>query len=152
MLKIEYEIKIDDKDGILRPYIELPPDYDNKPEDRFFAIELAQYMLIDSLNRNKNRIDDNSVLAMESTLDNMSIVSFEIGKIILEGMTRNGEAQTMLMGYSFEVETIEDLELIENKNIVVDGKFFKSKEDLKVRVKSESKIYVYDSDTWIQIL
>ena len=47
MHTIEYEIGLNDEG---RPFIGLPEDYEQNPEDRFFAIEITRYILQDLMN------------------------------------------------------------------------------------------------------
>ena len=57
MLKIEYEIKLNERG---RPCIELAPDYPHHTEDKFFAVELSRYYLQRVFNGMGSRFDQHT--------------------------------------------------------------------------------------------
>jgi hypothetical protein len=62
MYKIEYSVGLNEQG---RPCIELPEDYEQRPEDRFFALEVTRWMLQDLLTRRTQDLDQKTVSAMD---------------------------------------------------------------------------------------
>lgn len=149
MLNIEYGIALND-DG--RPYINLPDDYDHKVEDRFFALEIAHYILVTTLKRNRHLIDDESINAMEVSIEAVGTLSDEVAKLIYESMKIAGDAESSMFRYSFQVENNDELLSLDYNSILRDNKIFIREEGLKVWVKSEEKIYMLiggiDNENW----
>jgi hypothetical protein len=155
MLKIEYEIKLNNTDDGERPYISLADDYENKPEDRFFALEIARYILTDTLNRNQGKLDKNTVDYMMTSISTLEIISDEVAKLIYESMKLQGESSTLLGNYSFSVKDLDELYSLNYNGIIRNEKIFFREEGLKVYVSLEEKIYVLtdgiDNEHWKSI-
>ena len=61
MFKIEYDIKIAEEDNY--PYIQLADEYNEKPEDKFFVLELTKYLLHNLIE--SKRYDSDPVMNLE---------------------------------------------------------------------------------------
>jgi hypothetical protein len=143
MHKIEYEIKLN-KAG--RPCIELPVDYENKAEDRFFAIEIARYILQDVLNRRKDGIDESTWQKFETVIAVLGQVGDEIAHILWDGMVLMGDTMLLLdKRYHVMVKTVEERDGLHDF-IIYDDKIYKKKNGLKVLVSDEEKVYVITDD------
>jgi hypothetical protein len=149
MLNIEYGIALTDEG---RPYIDLPDDYDHKIEDRFFALEIAHYLLVTTLKNKRHLVDAETINAMEVSIEAVGTLSDEVAKLIYGSMKVAGDAETALFRYSFQVETMDELLSLGYTHILHDNKIFIREEGLKVWVKSKQKIYVLiggiDNENW----
>lgn len=140
MYKIEYDVKINENG---RPYIDLPDDYENNSEDRFFVMELVRYILQDSLNRRGKDLSSHTLDKMEDTISFIGQIGDEIAHIIYEQMKNLGEAEFLLNNYyHVQVDTIEQRNNIPLHNIQFGNKIFDRCEGLKVLVVGEENIYV----------
>lgn len=138
MLKIEYEIKLNESG---RPCIDLAEDHENKPEDKFLAIELARYILQRTLAHTSSKIDPKTIKSMEIAIGLLAQVGDEFAAILWESMKVSGDAAfIMYNSYHFRVNSIEERNKI-GKYIVTDGKIFEKQEGLKVLVIDDMKIY-----------
>ena len=139
MYKIEYEIALNDEG---RPYIGLPDNYENKPEDRFFALEIARYILGDLLVRRTAELD-------EETTDNMIQAEALLGQLgdnvaeILYNMMRNSAELQMSFdcAYHSQVSSIEERDALPDKDIIYEGKIYDRVEGLRVYVLQPLEIY-----------
>jgi len=144
MYKIEYEIKLNDSG---RPCIDLPVDYENQPEDRFFALEMSRYIL----QRTHSRMtappyDQNTIDMMDISIRLLGQVGDEIAKLLYEQMESMGEiSMTVNNRYHIKVNSIEERDALPEKVILYDGKIFNRIEGLKVYVQS------YDEYTFLPV-
>lgn len=145
MYRIEYEIKLNESG---RPYIDLPQDYENRSEDRFFVIEIARYMLRDLLIRSKSELNPETVDKMEISEALLGQLGDEVAAILWQDMKAMGEIEMMFDNrYQFSVNTIEDRDNI-GEYIIANHKIYKRGEGLKVLVTSDSRIYEFDGEKW----
>ena len=116
MFKIEYDINLNDKG---RPYIFLPDNYEQNPEDRFFVIEITRYILGDLLARRNSNLDTNTVQYIGEAERLLGQIGDEMSAILFENMEAAGELK-MMMGVNFhiEVENIEERDNLPNTNII----------------------------------
>ncbi len=152
MLKIEYEIKLNESG---RPCIDLVEDHENKPEDKFLAIELTRYILQRTLARTSSKIDIETINKLEITINLLAQVGDEFAVLLWESMKIQGEAAfIMCNNYHFRVNSIEERNKI-GKYIVTDGKIFTKQKGLKVFVIDEMKIYELKNgianENWVEI-
>ena len=134
MHNIRYEIGLNEQG---RPYIGLPDDYEQRPEDRFFALEITRYILGDLLVRRSAELD-------EETTDNMIQAEALLGQLgdnvaeILYGMMKSqGEALILLEpSYHVLVKTIEERDALPETDIVFQDMIFDRIEGLKVAVQT----------------
>jgi len=142
MYEIKYEIGLNEEG---RPYIGLPDDYEQRPEDRFFALEIARYILADLLNRRTVDLD-------EETVDNLIQAEAMLGQLgdnvagILYGVMKNmGETHLLVdPAYHIEVLGIEARDALPDKDIIYNGRIYERIEGLKVYV--NFNIEDYDGD------
>ena len=139
MYRIEYEIGLNEQG---RPYIGLPDDYEQRPEDRFFALEIARYILGDLLVRRTAELD-------EETTDNMIQAEALLGQLgdnvaeILYNMMRNSAELQMSFdcAYHSQVSSIEERDALPDKDIIYEGKIYDRVEGLRVYVLQPLEIY-----------
>lgn len=153
MLKFEYQIKLND-DG--RPYIDLPEDYQDAPEDKFMAIELTRYILISILNLRGNELPDNEKKAFISTLDNLEILSDEFAHLLKKQMESMGDVVlNTYRNYHIMVDTIKNRNNLNYNGIVYKNKIYKRKKGFKVLVLENMKIYELvngiDNENWKEV-
>ena len=120
MYNIEYAIGLNEQG---RPCIELPEDYEQRPEDRFFAIEIARYILQDLLKRKKDNLDSMTVNAIDEAERLLGQLGDSVAEILHEGMRVQGEVH--LMFYKFfhvNVNSIEERDALPDKNIFYEDK------------------------------
>jgi hypothetical protein len=143
MLKIEYEIKLNDNG---RPYIDLPLDYQNKPEDKFFVLELSRYVLQGVYNRRSAEFDGEAAKMIDITIRLLGQVSDEVAAILYGQMIFMGEmAMNLDSNFHIQVNGIEERDNLNEHTIVYDGKIFKRQEGLKVNV------LTYDMETFLPV-
>jgi hypothetical protein len=153
MHKIEYEIKLNESG---RPCIELSKDYEDKPEDKFFAIELARYFLQKIYSRRSVEFDKETSTNIELAINLFGQLGDEIAEILWHDMKSLGEA-TFILGrtYHIIVDTIEDRDNLNDKGIVQNDKIYVKQEGLKVFVTKEMKIYELKggitNDNWEEV-
>jgi len=139
MPTITYEIKLNESG---RPYIELPQDYNNKPEDRFFALELARYIIQDSLSRTTPEFDPQSIKNMEIGLSMLGQIGDNVAQIIYNQMEYFGDLMfDMETNYHIGVETLEDLHNLSFGGIAYQDKIYKRQNGLKVFVDKENRVF-----------
>lgn len=111
MLKIEYSIKIAEDDKY--PYIELADNYDDKPEDKFFVLELTKLMLHNLIESKRYYTDPEMNFEMITAFNFIDLLSEEVGKLIVNTMTVpntiSSNDPAIKMACDFEVKTYKDL-------------------------------------------
>jgi len=149
MLKIDYEIKLNDNG---RPCVELSEDYVDKPEDKFFALELSRYFLQSVYARKSQQFDNHTAEMIDVAVRLLGQIGDEMAQILFNNMKAMGELDMMLdKKYNIIVKTLEERDLIEDKPIVQDGKIFYKSDGLKIFVTDEQKIYEYKNDVWEEL-
>lgn len=153
MLKFEYEIKLSE-DG--RPFVHIPEEYEDGPEDKFMALELTRYILYQIANNNESTLDENSMSALENTLNTITNISDEVAILIREQMEVMGETDiTMKRNYHIQVDNIKKRDELNYEGIVYDNKIFKRNPGLKVLVLEDMKIYELiggrDNEHWKEV-
>ena len=134
MLKIEYEIKLNEQG---RPCIELSEDYENKAEDKFFAIELARYFLQGTHSRMTPEIyDQNTIETMDIAIRLLGQIGDEMAEIQYGNMKVMGELALLTDRiYHFEVSSIEERDNLPLEDyFACDNKLYKRQEGLRVYV------------------
>lgn len=145
MNRIEYEISLNESG---RPCIDLPQDYEHRPEDRFFSIEMARYILQDVYARRSTEFDAEASKIIENGITLLGQIGDEIAGILWNDMKSMGEIDMMFnKKYHFSVNTIEDRDKI-GEYIITNNKIYKRSEGLKVLVISDSIIYEFKNNKW----
>jgi len=139
MYKIEYQIGLNEHG---RPYIGLPDDYEQRPEDRFFALEICRYMLQDLLNRRTPELDQETVSAMDESERLLGQLGDEVAAILYDGMRAQGEMRLILdCAYHIQVSSIEERDALPEKDIVYEEYIFDRIEGLRVYVMQPLEIF-----------
>jgi len=129
---IKYEIGLND-DG--RPYIVLPEDYENNPEDRFFALEVVRWMLQDLYARRGPELDVNTLTALQESENLLGQLGDEVAEILYGGMKAQAELDFIMdKFYHINVKSIEERNALPDKDIFFNGKIFDRVEGLHVQV------------------
>lgn len=153
MLKIEYEIKLNDMG---RPYIHLSDDYVDKPEDKFMVLELTRYVLQNVYDKRSDKYDHQATKSIENAIILLGQISDEMAELIWEEMSNKGDmAMLFNKNYHFQVNTIEERNNLNYNGIIVNDKIFKREIGLKVLVVENMKIYKLfggiDNENWVEI-
>lgn len=134
MHRIHYDIDLND-DG--RPCIVLPEEYEQKPEDKFFAIEITRYILQDLFSRRQADLDETTIEKLEETIMFLGQIGDEMAGIQYDNMRMMAETDMLLVKtYNVLVESIEDRDELPEKNIIYNGKLFDRTEGLRVAVQT----------------
>jgi hypothetical protein len=138
MFKIEYDIKIAEEDNY--PYIQLADEYNEKPEDKFFVLELTKYLLHNLIESKRYDFDPVMNLEMLTTFNFIELLSEEVGKLIVAEMDLTGKTNSAITAfYHFKVSTLKELT---SKSVYhSDGKIFIKKDGLLAFVDDEKTIY-----------
>jgi hypothetical protein len=153
MLKIEYEVQLNESG---RPCITLPDDYDEKPEDKFFAMELTRYVLAGVYNRKSAKFDKYNAEKLEECINVLGQISDEVAAILYGQMKMAGELSMELnKQYHIMLKTIEERNDISYNGIIYNEKLFERKAGLKVLVLADMKIYELqngiDNENWTEV-
>jgi len=132
MLKIEYQIKLNEHG---RPCIDLSPDYEHNPEDKFFAIEVARYYLQTVFKGMDNRYDQHTKDMMDIGIRLLGQIGDEMAELIYNQMVNMGDVDVSFGGrYHIEVKTIEERNAIPERGFLYQGKIFNRQKGLRVKV------------------
>lgn len=147
MPKIEYNIKLNPDGG--RPYIDLPSNYEDSADNKFFSLELTAYIMREVYEKRKlsTLIDQNTKDKMLSAILVLEQINDEVAKIIYGQMVNNGNVYSSFHDYSLKVETYDELLALPRINHVHDM-IFHVEEGLMVYVTSEDIIYKFINDEW----
>lgn len=134
MFEINYEIGLNES---ARPCIELPEDYEQNPEDRFFAMEITRYILQDLLKRRTPDLDSDTVQQMDEAERLLGQLGDEVAALLYESMRVAGET-TLIYGRksSILVKNIEERDALPDKDILHNNMIFDRKEGLVVVVQT----------------
>lgn len=145
MFEIKYSIGLNEQG---RPCIELPEDYDQNPEDKFFAIEIARYYLqVVFAKMDETRYDQQTISVMDEGIRLLGQIGDEMAEIQYNNMRSQGELAMMMAGtYHISVNSIEERDALPEKNILYNNKLFDRVEGLKIMVQT------YDAETFLPVL
>jgi len=139
MYKIEYEIKLN-KDG--RPYINLPQDYENRSEDKFFSMELTRYLLQKVYGNRSAEFDIDAAKVIETSINLLGQVSDEMAEILYNNMKSQGDFDFILKKrYHIMVETLKLRDELAENHILYNDKIYMRQEGLRVLVLEDNIIY-----------
>jgi len=132
MFEIKYEIGLNEQG---RPCIELPVDYEQNPEDRFFTMEITRYILQDLLRRRTPDLDSDTVQQLDEAERLLGQLGDEMATLLYERM-RTAAETTFIFGKkpSITVNSIEERDALPDKDILYDNMLFDRKEGLKVDI------------------
>ncbi len=152
MYNIEYGIELNEEG---RPCIFLPDEYEHKPEDRFFALEIANYVLQDTFRRATNRLDQETIDKLRTTIGSISSISDEIASIIRGMMEANGTVHSLMNRYSLTVDSVDQLYNLSFDEIVYDSMVFRRSEGLRVLV-SDGEVIMelkggIENENWVKV-
>jgi len=151
MPTIEYEIKLNDEG---RPCIDLPPTYQQIPENQFFVLEMARYVLQKSHAGMKvPPFDQETVDTVDVSIRMIGQISDEVARILWHSMKAQADL-TFDMGQKFHVicDSIEERDSISDKGILYQEKLYLRQEGLKVLVRGEKyTVYELRNDNWVEL-
>jgi len=143
MYKIDYSIGLNEQG---RPCIELPEDYEHRPEDRFFALEVVRWMLQDLYTRRGPELDVNTLTALQEAENLLGQLSDEVAELLFNMMKNLGEASKEFgNAFDIKVESIEERDALPVKNILYKNMIFDREDGLTVLV------YTYDPETFMPV-
>jgi hypothetical protein len=153
MHRLEYEIELNETG---RPCIDLPKDYEHKPEDRFFAIELTRYVLQDIYNRRSAEFDADAAKVIESGINLLGQVGDEVAEILWNQMKNLGDNDFLIKKrYHIMVETTQIRDELNTRYIHYNDRIYTRQEGLRVLVLDESNIYELQggitNENWIKV-
>ena len=154
MHTIDYEINLNERG---RPCIGLPAIYKDKPEDKFFAIEIARYVLQNTYDRLSEKFDKDTAEKIDLTIRVLGQLGDQMAELLWNSMKVYGDTE-MILGKSYyvTVDTIEERDSLASTGILEGERIFLHEDGLKVLVKSENKIYKLTggntNNDWIEIL
>jgi len=145
MLEIKYEIKLNDSG---RPCIDLPGGYENNTEDKFFALEIARYLLQTTYGRmTAPPYDANTIEKMKEAITILAQIGDEVAELLWNQMRSMGEIDLIMeRPYHIKVNSIEERDALPEKNIIYEGKIFDRVEGLKVFIRT------FDSEMFTPII
>jgi len=153
MPTIEYEIKLNDSG---RPCIDLPSTYEPIPEDKFFAIELARYLLQETYSRRSPEFDKETAWAMDIAIRSLGQIGDEIAKLLWHSMKVAGETTLIYGRWHVHVDTIEERDAIPEYGIIQNEKLYLREEGLKVFVLKGAQRFELKggttNDNWVKLL
>jgi hypothetical protein len=134
MHKIHYEIELNDEG---RPCIGLSDEYEQKPEDKFFAVEITRYILQELFARRKDDLDETTREKLEESIMFLGQIGDEMAGIQYDSMRIMGETEMLYMKpYHVMVQSMEERDDLPEKNIIYNNKIFDRQEGLRVAVQS----------------
>ena len=148
MYRIEYEIELNERG---RPCIGLPEDYEHKAEDRFFAIEIARYVLQDVFHRRSAEFDKEAAETIDIAIRLLGQVGDNIAEILWNNMKSIGEVEMMFdKPYHVILNTLEELNKV-GEYLISSNKIYKRGEALKILIIENSMIYEYKDNKWMEV-
>ncbi|MFW6225555.1 MAG: hypothetical protein ACOC3V_01185 [bacterium] len=146
MHRIEYKLDLNENK---RPCVDLPEEYEDKPEHKFFAIELTRYILQNVYDNRIESMDIDSMENLEQTISVLGQISDEMAMILWDNMKNNGDLSLLIDDtHHIKVSTKKDLDDIPKEHICYNDKIYEKRDDVKVLVEEDMNIYVYVNDNW----
>lgn len=131
MYTIRYEIGLNEQG---RPCIELPEDYEQNPEDRFFAIEITRYILQDLLARRTPDLDSDTVKQMDEAERLLGQLGDGVAEVLYESMRLASQIPIYGKNPSVTVNSIEERDALPDKDILYNEMILDRVEGLEVHV------------------
>jgi hypothetical protein len=153
MHTIDYEINLNEQG---RPCIGLPPSYKDKPEDKFFALEIARYVLQGTYDRLSAEFDQDAKKKINITLSVLGQVGDQMAEILWNSMKAFGDTE-MVLGrtYYVAVDTLEERDSLATTGILEGERIYLREEGLRVLVRNENKIFELQggntNECWVDV-
>lgn len=146
MYIFKYDIKLDE-DGI--PYVHIDESVEDKPEDKFMAVQLTLYQFRQIYEKRRKHFTEEQDQQMYNAIAFLNSVAIEMGNIMKGLMDTSEEIKEEIkktkdkpLPYDMVVDTIKERNNIPHQNIIYNDKILERKEKkLKVYVKETNKIY-----------
>jgi hypothetical protein len=156
MLEIKYEIKLNEHG---RPYIDLPPDYPQVPENQFFALEMCRYILQKTHAGMKvPPFDQHTVDTMDESIRMLGQISDEVARLLWHSMKTLGDATFDMVDFHVQCNNIEERNKIDEKGILHNDKIYVRQEGLRVLTRDVDDIWkIFEliggitNDNWVEI-
>jgi len=147
MHKIEYEIGLNETG---RPSIKLPDDYEDKSEDKFFALELTRYFLQLVYNNGQNtKYNEDTMIEIDRTIRLLGQIGDNMANIIWNEMRTMADLDFLTdKKYHICVNNIEERNALD-EYFVNNNRIYKRQEGLKVLVTYESLNYSINSQIYV---
>ena len=153
MHEIEFEIKLNDEG---RPYIDLP-SYKPNPEGKFFALEMARYILQTThVNMTSPPYSQYAIDEVDRTVRMLGQIGDEMARILWHQMKTAGEAHRYIgMDWDMHVQSIEERDAIPEHGIIFQERLYLREEGLKVFVLQGAQIFELQggttNDNWVEL-
>lgn len=153
MHTIDYEINLNEQG---RPCIGLPPSYTDKPEDKFFALEIARYVLQGTYDRLSEQFDEDAKKKIDITIRLLGQIGDQMAEILWNSMKAFGDTEIAWgKPYYVTVDTVEERDSLALTGILEGERLYLREEGLKVLVRKENKIFELKggntNENWIEI-
>ena len=150
MPTIEYEIKLNDEG---RPCIDLPPTYQQIPENQFFALEMARYVLQKSHAGMKvPPFDQETVDTVDVSIRMIGQIADEVARILWHSMKAQGDMTLTYNRFHLYLDTINERDAIPEHGMAQDGRIYLREEGLIVYVTETAQRFVLEggitNDNW----
>lgn len=153
MHTIDYEINLNEQG---RPCIGLPASYKDKPEDKFFAIEIARYVLQNVYDRRSKEFDKDAADKIDLTVRLLGQVGDQMAELLWNTMKAYGDTE-IVMGrtYYVAVDTLEERNSLATTGILEGERLYLREEGLRVLVRNENKIFELQggntNENWVDV-
>jgi hypothetical protein len=145
MYNIEYEVKLNDYG---RPYVKIPNDYIDQPEDKFFGIEITRYVLNDVFSRRSDQMDEKTIENLKICIGILNQLGDEVALILLDGMKTSGEFDlAMQKNFYIQAQSLKELDETNFTDYMYyNNKLYKRKEGLRALITDENQLYELKKD------
>jgi hypothetical protein len=145
---VRYNLCVDD-DGDM--YINIPENAEDKPEDKFFVVEITKYLFNNVFQNKIQWSDEISKENFETTIRTLEVVSDQMAGLLREQYKSTAKLIGMVnTEYLFEVDSFEELKDLP-ENILRDGFMVNKFDGLKVKVKGGAIYTCLTNNEWVQI-
>lgn len=145
MPTIDYEIKLNDSG---RPCIDLPPDYQQIPENQFFALEMCRYILQKThAGMQSPPFDQHTIDTMDNSINMIGQISDEVARLLWHSMKAQGDSALAFNRWHVHLNTIEERDAIPEHGMVQYGKLYLREEGLTVYVTQTVQRFILQGGT-----
>lgn len=156
MNRIEYEIKLNENG---RPCIDLPKGNGDKPEDKFYAMEIARYLIQSVYNRRSAEFDQDTAEKINIAITVMGQIGDEMAELLFNSMKSAGDMSLLFNNtFNLKVETLEALNELSSGNYILhNDKIFDKKAGLKALVTYQDAVYELQENeenvlNWVELV